>query len=369
MKKSVFIIVLIYLFALSLSAADMLIKVSEESEHCPDGGAKIETGEDKNENQTLDQIEVTATQYVCNGADGSISGISISEEPAGGMCGSLGGLKISAGSGESFVCNGEPGKSALSKVYPDSVHCPNGGVRIEAGVDKDGDGTLDAEEVDATAYACNGAAGADGKDSLTKVSEEPKGDHCVNSNGVKIETGLDNNRNGQLDENEVKNTEYVCNGKNASVVGSDGPKGDPGKPGADGADGKDGEQGEKGEQGPKGEQGAQGETGATGEAGKNGAISLVSVVDEPKGENCVSGGKKIEVGLDANGNGALDEEEINPESVYYVCNGLDAEEAGLTSSSTGCSVSGIDETGEVSSVFLAMILMFFAFVAVRLARS
>ena len=372
MKKSVFIILLGFMCTPTLYANDVLINVSNDTgSNCANGGAKIESGEDDNGNGVLETAEIDVIRYVCNGADGSSAGISVSS--AGTECGAQGGIAVSDGSNTSYVCNGADGKSAMSQISEDTDgHCPNGGIKIEAGVDLSGDGKLvGTEEIKATAYACNGADGTDGKDSITKVSEEPKGTaNCPNSTGIKIEVGLDDNGNGVLDEGEVdpKDIYYICNGKNGSQ-GPQGPKGDQGEPGVNGTDGKDGEQGEKGDQGPKGDQGEQGETGATGEAGKNGATSLVSVINEPKGENCASGGKKIEVGLDKNGNGELDEEEVDPDGVYYVCNGLDAEEAGLTSSSTGCSVDAVDETDNAFGVLFAVISMLFAFVTVRSARS
>ena len=59
MKKTTFIIVLSFLFAGVLSAADTLISVSDADEtNCPDGGARIDVGEDTNGNGTLDDDEI-----------------------------------------------------------------------------------------------------------------------------------------------------------------------------------------------------------------------------------------------------------------------------------------------------------------------
>ena len=390
MKKLTFIIFLSFLFATALSAADMVVRVSEENpgSNCTYGGMKIEVGSDDNGNTELDNIEVDQekTAYVCNGAN-SREIVSVTDEPENGMCSPRKGVKIEIGNdmngngtleeGEvnpaktRYICDGADGKNAVSKISEESAGgaCTYGGVKIEVGIDENGSGTLDEGEIDdsQTKYVCKGADGADGKNALAKVSDEPKGDNCPNSTGIKIETGIDTNGNGELDAGEVADTQYICNGKNGAQ-GAQGDKGDKGEPGKNGADGEDGAQGEKGDQGPKGDQGEQGATGATGEPGKNGAASLVSVVEEPKGENCAAGGKKIEVGFDANGNGTLDEEEIDPETVYYVCNGRDAEEAGLTSSSTGCSVSAVDGNDDAFLLFFAVIAMMGAFVAVRFAR-
>ena len=56
--------------------------------------------------------------------------------------------------------------------------------------------------------------------------------------------------------------------------------------------------------------GCTGDAGEPGEDGSNGATALTETTPEPPGENCANGGIKIEVGIDANGNGALDADEV-----------------------------------------------------------
>jgi hypothetical protein len=58
--------------------------------------------------------------------------------------------------------------------------------------------------------------GANGKISLVKTSTEPVGANC-SAGGTKIEAGVDNNGNSTLDAAEVTNISYVCNG---DVAGS-----------------------------------------------------------------------------------------------------------------------------------------------------
>ena len=48
---------------------------------------------------------------------------------------------------------------------------------------------------------------------------------------------------------------------------------------------------------------------------------MVNIIIEPAGINCLNGGTKIEVGLDANNNGLLDSNEINVSQSKYICNG------------------------------------------------
>ena len=55
------------------SGLNALVNISEEASgaNCANGGQKIESGIDQNENATLDAEEVTSVQYICNGQDGN----------------------------------------------------------------------------------------------------------------------------------------------------------------------------------------------------------------------------------------------------------------------------------------------------------
>ena len=107
---------------------------------------------------------------------------------------------------------GDPGANALTKTSaePSGANCPNGGTKIEAGLDANGNGTLDPGEVNAssTTYVCNGV----GQSSLVATSPESAGTNCP-FGGTKIETGLDTNNDGALEPEEVNAaaTSYVCN--------------------------------------------------------------------------------------------------------------------------------------------------------------
>ena len=85
--------------------------------------------------------------------------------------------------------------------------------------------------------------------------------------------------------------------------------------------------GPAGPTGPTGANGTNGTNGTNGINGTNGTESLISVTPEPAGPNCSTGGQRIDVGIDTNGNGVLDTGEI--QHTAYVCNG--------TSSSSGTS--------------------------------
>jgi len=113
-------------------------------------------------------------------------------------------------------CAGEDGADGVSSLTdvadePAGANCAVGGVRIDSGVDADGDGTLDAGEIAVTRYVCRISS------SLTNVAPEAAGTNCA-AGGVKIETGPDTNGNGTLDGSEVAATHYVCGSGEAQVV-------------------------------------------------------------------------------------------------------------------------------------------------------
>jgi hypothetical protein len=54
-----------------------------------------------------------------------------------------------------------------------------------------------------------GPAGENGLNSLIKTTQEMVGANCANG-GLKVQTGLDLNKNKILDDNEVNTTNYVC---------------------------------------------------------------------------------------------------------------------------------------------------------------
>ncbi|SEB37995.1 hypothetical protein SAMN04489761_0298 [Tenacibaculum sp. MAR_2009_124] len=107
--------------------------------------------------------------------------------------------------------NGINGSNSLVKtsIEPKSINCPDGGIKIESGLDKNGNNILENEEVDKIDFICNSI----GLNSLIKTTIIPSNDLCENG-GIKLETGTDLNRNNELDESEITKTEYICNGAN-----------------------------------------------------------------------------------------------------------------------------------------------------------
>jgi hypothetical protein len=85
--------------------------------NCPNGGITVTTGWDTNGSGVLDATETSNVQYVCNGSPG-----------AGGATGASGGN----------------GANALVRMIDAGGACTSGGTRVEAGLDSNGNGMLDA---------------------------------------------------------------------------------------------------------------------------------------------------------------------------------------------------------------------------------
>jgi hypothetical protein len=204
-----------------------------------------------------------------------------------------------AGGAEPVVLVGADSLITQSPVGPDAV-CAAGGVRLDSGTDDDRDGVLDPEEVDASRVVCAGADGTDGVDgadgaegadgadapaaivSVVRTRAAAAADGCANG-GVVIEVGLDRDRDAVLDDDEV-------DGRHTIVA-------------CDGADG------------------AAGGAGSNGGAGTAGASPLLAVA--AAGGACPTTGVVVFAGLDQDGDGLLDDGERDPTLTSTVCGGLD----------------------------------------------
>lgn len=155
-----------------------------------------------------------------------------------------------------------------TQELPQGDICADGGLEVTAGIDLNDDKVIDASEVTHTKILCRGAAGIN---SLVKIFDEPVGERCL-AGGKKITTGLDMDGDKNLSAEEVTDTQYWCGADLAASLAA-----------------------------------AQ--------------STLVRVYDEPVGEICANGGKKIATGNDLNGNKLLDIDEVA--DVQYVCNGID----------------------------------------------
>ncbi len=175
-----------------------------------------------------------------------------------------------AGTGTDLAGTGTAGASTRTlvaiKAEAPGTGCASGGIRIDAGLDSDGNGAVSASEVSSTQYVCAGAA--DSSATLVQMRDEPSSAYCT-AGGKAIKVGMDGNANGQLEAAETSSTGYVCNGTDAGNVAS--------------------------------------------------ALNmLASIASEAAGATCAYGGNKVITGVDSNANGVLDADEVS--ATGYVCN-------------------------------------------------
>jgi hypothetical protein len=292
-----------------LDGTALAVSVEPDGLNCAAGGLKIETGADDDADGILDPAEVDLTRYVCDGAAGAPSPATVVRSTpvaVGDAICPRGGFILASGADDSgdgllqdaevdfaqHVCSGADGldgtngTTTLVNVVaePSGANCAVGGVAIQAGQDvAPTNGGLDAGEVTSVRYVCNGAVGPT---TLVRSTMIPAGNPICPAGGYLVASGVDDSRDGALQDPEVDASQYVCNG----VDGTDGTNGTNGTNGTDGTDG---------------------------------ISSLVRVLPEPVGGACTNGGVAIQSGSDVNpANGTLDAAEVT--SVEYVCNGAGA---------------------------------------------
>jgi predicted outer membrane repeat protein len=311
-------------------------------------------------------------------------------EPAGTNC-EFGGTKIESGPDNNqngvlddaevipldtvFVCNGAPGEegpqgplgpSGLNSLVnitqiPGPDDCEFGGIRVDSGLDDDANGILDDPEIDNTSFVCNGAPG---DDTLIDVTPVAPGASCA-FGGFLVETGVDDNLNGTLDPDEVDSSNFICNGE----------------PGADGEDGTGSliivevelPGANCGFGGIMVKTGQDDNDNGVLDPGEIDSVSLIcngepgldtleDINIEPAGENCPEGGLRFDSGLDLNENGILDPDEITQTS--FVCNGEDGENG----TNSSCSVAGPGADGGDMAELLMIVLIPFVITLGRRVR-
>jgi hypothetical protein len=177
--------------------------------NCAAGGQRLDSGLDNGDggetarDGVLGAGEIDVTQYVCDGADGQDADqplVEVTAEPAGSNC-VVGGQRIDMG-----MDDGSNGETADDGVL-------GTGEILQTRYVCDGQDGSDGQD---GADGQNGADGTDGFTTLVVVSEEPAGNNC-RTGGQQIDAGLDNGdgtgtaRNGTLEADEIDQTAYVCN--------------------------------------------------------------------------------------------------------------------------------------------------------------
>jgi hypothetical protein len=195
-------------------------------EHCALGGTAIRAGADENRDAVLADDEVDQTSYVCAAAPDVVV-VRSDAEPAGDHC-AHGGTAVRSGFDDdgdgalddaeidqvSYVCGDTPAAVLVrSDAEPAGDHCAHGGTAVSSGSDDDGDGVLDGEEVDGTAYVCQPAPPS----VVVRQDALPAGEHCPHG-GAAIASGVDDDRDGALADDEVDHTAYLCSPAPAVTV-------------------------------------------------------------------------------------------------------------------------------------------------------
>ena len=128
----------------------------------------------------------------------------------------LGGCSNDGSDEQAQVTIGQYSTAAKSIALPDTdSRCSNGGVEIFTGIDENGDGFLNENEYDTSVVVCNGVDGTDGVDgysTLIVTSNLPVGNYNCANGGTQILFGLDMNRNTILDSDESNSPQNICNG-------------------------------------------------------------------------------------------------------------------------------------------------------------
>lgn len=125
----------------------------------------------------------------------------------------------------------------VRKTQALNENCPNGGVRIDMGIDINGNGSLDDDEIDNTDFICHGANGDPGDkgDKGDPGDKGDKGDNGANgsawlsgSGSPTVETGADGDLFIDNSTNDIYQKESGNWNKVGNLQGDPGPKGDPG---------------------------------------------------------------------------------------------------------------------------------------------
>ncbi|MDC0714816.1 hypothetical protein POL68_40585 [Stigmatella sp. ncwal1] len=220
--------------------------------------------------------------------------------------------------------DGTNGKDASVRLIPEppGARCPLGGTAIQTGLDDNGDGELNDSEVRQTSFVCSGGSThSSGKMSLVKLLPEEGTARC-SSGGIAVLSGLDANADGLQNDSEVTSTQYVCNSADGLSGTAYVVKMLPESAGANCPAGGTSVLGGI-DVNTDGQLGAP-EVTATqyvcqSATSLTGANALIRLDVEPAGANCTQGGTAVKSGLDSNENGILDADEVS--NTTFVCNG------------------------------------------------
>lgn len=186
------------------------------------------------------------------------------------------------------------GKQLISVLDATGEQCPAGGKVYSVYTDDNNNFQLDpTEEVLSSQKVCTGAAGSTGATgstgqngsnamiSMNRVTVELEA--CASHSGVQLSTGVDLNKNNNLDASEITQTTILCDGSTGATGGT-------------------------------------GATGAAGPAGNNGHNAVFSIVPA-SASVCPNGGSVIMMALDTNNQGIYTTLLPQQQSAT-ICNGM-----------------------------------------------
>ena len=109
----------------------------------------------------------------------------------------------------------ENGKKSIINLVPEpnGSNCSNGGYKILTGLDANGNNLLEEDEVQNEEFLCNGVSGNSGVNSLVQVLPEEGYENCPNG-GYIVNSGMDSNGDNILSEDEIQSSVFICNGLN-----------------------------------------------------------------------------------------------------------------------------------------------------------
>jgi hypothetical protein len=116
----------------------------------------------------------------------------------------LGALLSGCGTSEPATVEPPPAFLTLTRrdVEPSGANCAHGGTAVQSGLDTNRNGVLEDSEVTRTDYVCNGPV-------LVRLDPFGPNSHCFVS-GTFVRSGVDRNGNGVLDDGEIEQTTIVC---------------------------------------------------------------------------------------------------------------------------------------------------------------
>ncbi|CAM4446929.1 MULTISPECIES: DUF7151 family protein [Myxococcus] len=185
--------------------------------NCEHGGKAVCSGLDRDDDGVLDDDEVTGTEYICTTLSPGVL-VRTRQLPPGEPC-ALGGQLTLAGAdldGNGLLSDDEVTREVhgcmepapvLARVRPllaQPFVCRYDNALLEAGVDLNGNGVLDDNELRAAARFC-----ADPAVTLLRQRPEPAGPNCT-TGGTQVEAGVDTNLDKVLDETEILSSAFVC---------------------------------------------------------------------------------------------------------------------------------------------------------------